>query len=150
MLLKAASHFSLRVSCILEQSPLIDRFHSASSVATQEGIFLCPPPFSKVLKVTQNLFFTCLPPSLSHHFICSPSFFHILHKSFNRHLWQNQNVEMRVHRTVCFRGSFLLICPQADWLWRIRLPFVPLLTLCSIMFCLLYNIQRLLAFHGHL
>ncbi len=66
--------------------------------------------------MTQNQFFTCLPPSLSHHFISSPSFFYILHKAFNQHVWQHQIVGNKgTQDCVCFRRSFLLLCPQADW-----------------------------------
>lgn len=66
--------------------------------------------------MTQNLFFTCLPPSLSHHFIRSPSFFYILHKEFSRHVWQDQIVENKATQDcMCFQSSFLLSCPQADW-----------------------------------
>lgn len=112
MLLKAASHVSQRASCaILEQSPLIYRFYSAS--LSEGGIFLLPSSLKTIKKWLEIYFFTCLPPLLSHHFISTPTFLYILHIN---HLCQHQTVgNGGLRGCLCFQESFLRVYAQADW-----------------------------------
>jgi len=79
---------------------------------------------------------------LSHHFISSPLFLNIIHIMLLIGISVNTNMrEMRVCRAFCIFSGLRKIAVK--WIW---LPFVSLLALTSIMFSLLYNTKRLLAF----